>query len=121
MACYVHHVPGRLRVKTQALKNNLSGARQVKSCMETVRGVLETEVSTITGSVVIKYDACLVSSTTILETLRDQGCIQNAHCLAAHQAVHRTHPAQKLADTLVAKLIETAVERSAIALIAAII
>jgi copper chaperone CopZ len=121
MACYVHHVPGRLRIKTVALKNNLYLARHAKSCLEKVRGVLEAAVSTITGSIVIKYDACLVSSTTILNTLRDQGYIQNTHCLTANQAVRRIHPAQKVADTLVAKLIETAVERSAVALIAAVL
>jgi hypothetical protein len=121
MACYVHHVPGRLRVKTLAFKRNESGARQIKYYLEGMRGVLDAEINILTGSIVVKYDVCLVSSTTILNILRDQGYIQNSHCLTANQAAHRTHRAQKIADTLVAKLIETVVERSAIALIAAVI
>jgi Heavy metal associated domain 2 len=55
MACYVHDVPGRLRVKTLALKSDPVRALQARSCLEGINGVLETEVSTITGSVVVKY------------------------------------------------------------------
>lgn len=121
MAYYVHHVPGRLRVKTLALKKNVSRARQVKCYLDEMHGVLNAKISILTGSIVIKYDTCVVNSATILSSLRDQGYIQNTPSITANQAVYGAHPAQKVADTLMAKLIETAVERSAIALIAAVI
>lgn len=121
MACYVHDVPGRLRVKTLAVKNDSVRAWQVRSCLEGINGVLETGVSTITGSVVVKYDTRLLNSTIILNILRDQGHIQHAYPLANNKAIPGAHPAQKVADTLVTKLIEVIVERSAAALIAAVI
>ncbi|SOD40583.1 HMA2 domain-containing protein [Nitrosovibrio sp. Nv4] len=123
MANYIHHVPGRLRVNTPALKKNEARARQLKFYLEGMHGVLQAETSIVTGSVVIKYDTCLISSTTILNSLCDHGYIQDIQ--AAHAAVnqftHHLHPVQKVADAFVAKLVETAVERSAIALVSALI
>lgn len=118
MAHYIHHVPGRLRVKTPALKRNEPRAQQVKICLERMHGVLEADVSTVTGSIVIKYDVCLVGSAAILDALSAQGHIQN---MPANPTTHGAHPAQKVADSFITKLVETALERSAVALIAALI
>jgi copper chaperone CopZ len=120
MAYYVHHVPGRLRIKTATLKKNSSGARQLKLCLEEMHGVLEVNVSIITGSIVIKYAAGVVSSTAILNNLHDQGHIRDlAH--SAQQVSYEVHPMQKVTDTFVQKLVEAALERSATALVAALI
>jgi hypothetical protein len=120
MTSYVHHVPGRLRVRIAALKKDTARGRQAKFFLDAIPGVLETEVSNVTGSVVIKYDARLVSSTGILDALRVQGYIQDTHPIRASQAV-QNDGTQKIADVLMTRLIETVVERSAIALIAAVI
>jgi hypothetical protein len=85
-----------------------------------MHGILGAEINIRTGSIIIKYDACLVSCTTILTSLRDQGYIQNAGT-GPSQATHRADLSKKVADAFIAKLIETAVERSAVALIAAVI
>ncbi len=119
MAHYVHHVPGRLRIQTPALKKNISKARQLELYLNGMHGVLKSEVSIVTGSIVIKYDVGLVSSTTILNSLRDEGFIRNVH--ANHPVTYKVDPAQKVADTFVEKLVEAALERSAMALIAALI
>ncbi|SEP39458.1 HMA2 domain-containing protein [Nitrosovibrio sp. Nv6] len=120
MANYIHHVPGRLRVNTPALKKNEPRARQLKFYLEGMRGILQAETSIVTGSVVIKYDTCLINSTTILNSLRDQGYIQNAHPVVI-QAIQGARPVQNVADIFMTKLVETAVERSAIALFSALI
>ncbi len=95
MACYVHHVPGRLRVKTLAFKRNESGslADEILSG-KGMRGVLDAEMADLTGSIVIKYDACLVSSITILNILRDQGYIHNTD-VVPNRATHGVHLRQK--------------------------
>lgn len=123
VAHYVHHVPGRLRVKTPILKKNEFRAGQLKCYLEGMQGVLEAETSIVTGSVVIKYDARVTSSTTILNSLRQHGYIEDIQPAQAgvDRFTHGIHPVQKVADAFVAKLIETAVERSAVALIAALI
>ena len=119
MAHYIHHVPGRLRVNTPTLKKNEFRARQLKSYLEGMNGVLQAETSIVTGSVVIRYDTCLVSSTLILNSLHDLGYIQNTSTLAG--PAHGAPAMQKVADIFVQKLVETALERSAVVLVAALI
>lgn len=119
MAHYIHHVPGRLRINTPTLKKNESRARQLKLHLEGMNGVLYAETSIITGSVVIKYDTYVVSSTLILDSLYGLGYIQNTATLAG--PAHGAPAMQKVADIFVQKLVETALERSAVALVAALI
>ena len=119
MAHYVDHVPGRLRVQIPALKKNVSKARQLELYLNGVHGVLKSEVSIVTGSIVIKYDVGLASSTAILNSLRDEGFIRNVQ--ADYLVTYKVDPAQKVADRFMEKLVETALERSAMALIAALI
>lgn len=120
MAHYIHHVPGRLRINTPTLKKNEPRARQLKSHLEGMNGVLCAETSIVTGSVVIKYDTYVVSSTLILDSLYGLGYIQNTATTLAGPA--QGAPAmQKVADIFVQKLVETALERSAVALVAALI
>jgi hypothetical protein len=68
--------------------------------------------------VVIKYDPSLTSSAAILDSLRDLGYIRNVDVLNQPYAAHSL---QKVADIFVQKLMETALERSAVALVAALI
>jgi len=100
-----------------------------------MQGILDTDINILTGSIVIKYDACLVNSSAILASLRDQGYIhitdaaagqatQGVHSAGVHSAgVHPAgvHPAQKVADAFIAKLIEAAIERSATAMVMGLI
>ncbi|SET63764.1 hypothetical protein SAMN05216412_1117 [Nitrosospira multiformis] len=119
MAHYIHHVPGRLRVNTPLLKKNEPRARQLKSYLEGVNGILQIETSIVTGSVVIRYDRCLVNSTLILNSLYDLGYIQHTDTLSG--PAHGTSVTPKVVDIFVQKLMETALERSAMALVAALI
>jgi len=120
MTHYVHHVPGRLRVKSPALKKNERQAKLVKEYLDSMNGVLSADVSTVTGSIVIKYDAFLVEGKTILNSLHAMGYAQNA---TPHREVYSSgmDVGQKVSDTVVNKLLETVIERSAVALIAALI
>ena len=120
MSHYIHHVPGRLRVKFPTLKRNERHALQTKQHIDSVHGVLASEFNTVTGSLVIKYDTNLVGVHALLDSLRDLGHVQ------PHHAVPATHSAgmnvtQKISDKVVNKLVETFIERSATALIAALI
>ncbi len=119
MSHYIHHVPGRLRVKSPRLKRNEHEAAQAKGYMDRVDGVLSTEVNTVTGSMLIKYDAKQVAAQTLLNSLRTQG---HVHPQQGHETGY-TGPGigQKLSDTVMNKLVETIIERSATALVAAII
>ena len=119
IATYIHHVPGRLRVNTPVLKRNEFRAGQLKSYLERMHGVLRADASIVTGSVVIKYDTFLVSADVILNSLRDLGYIQHLH--VSEQAGQAPSQMQKVVDIFTVKLVETALEKSAVALVAALI
>lgn len=121
MSHYVHHLPGRLRVKSQTLRRNEHEAAQVREYLDGLHGVTSAEVNTVTGSLLIKYDASLVGAQTLLNSLRGQGIIKSHPPLQSEINVGRPDLGQKISDTVVNKLVETMVERSAAALIAAIL
>jgi hypothetical protein len=79
-------------------------------------------VSTVTGSIVVNYDTEAVSSGAILITLRERGYITEVVQLQG-AVTERTGSAftSKVADRLVNKVVETVLERSAVALVAALI
>lgn len=123
MTHYVHHVPGRLRVKTPVLKRQEHRAREIKSYLESIEGVFDVDVSTVTGSVVIKYDAARVSLVVLLNSVRDLGLVHHDHVAHSHATVVSAGVplSNNVANTFLNKLFETALEKSAIALIAAVI
>jgi hypothetical protein len=56
----VHHVPGRVRVRLPRAKRDREFARRVEESLAACPGVRRVEVSPITGSVLIRYDAGLL-------------------------------------------------------------
>jgi len=119
MSHYIHHVPGRLRVKSPALKRNEREAAQTRAYLDQLHGVHSAEVNTVTGSILIHYDTQRVAAQTLINTLRSLGHVQPEH----GHAMHYQGPGlgQKLSDAVVNKLVETVLERSATALVAAIL
>lgn len=74
MGRYVHHVPGRLRVRCKSLRGNpekLEAIAEVVDEMAGVRGVL---VNRKAGSITIMYDNDSVDASALLRLLDDQGC-----------------------------------------------
>lgn len=121
MSLYIHHVPGRLRVQSPRFKRNEHQASQARDYMERVDGVVSSEVNTVTGSMVIKYDTNRVSGETLLNSLRDLGHMHTHDNSRPAIYMHGSSSAQKVSDTVVNKLLETVIERSATMLIAALI
>jgi hypothetical protein len=53
----VHTMPGRVRVKISRLKNNPAFAREIQERLSGIPGIQTVEVSLLTGSVLVLYDA----------------------------------------------------------------
>lgn len=122
MSHYIHHVPGRLRLKTPALRRNEGEGVRARKWLEGLAGVLSSEVNTVTGSLIIKYDKDAVSAQSLLASLRERGYLSGQTGLpAAEIIVGGKTVAHKISDTFLNKVVETVVERSAIALIAAVL
>jgi Heavy metal associated domain 2 len=52
---YVHHIPGRIRLRAEALKGNSTCATSIAAWLGSVSGVEQVEVNSLTGSVLIYY------------------------------------------------------------------
>ena len=144
---YFHHVPGRLRVRTTAVKGNATAAASVRALLSAANGVTSSEVSTVTGSILVNYDTRLTNAAAICSMLGEHYPSTHATSIAApevasavrehihrreHDTVRRTiqrraveHVSSKvltfLLQMLLEKAIETAAKRSALLLIAMIL
>lgn len=124
MSHYVHHVPGRLRIKAPHLKRNERQASAMQQALDNARGVVNAEVNTLTGSVVINYDHNVTTPHHIWDHLRHHGLIETKLALdhagdAVSHTIHKTAAAAgKFATGFV---LEKVLERSAVALIGAIL
>ncbi len=58
----VHSLPGRLRFKLEGLKGKPGQAREIEARLAGVRGMHGVQASSLTGSVVAKYDPAVLES-----------------------------------------------------------
>lgn len=72
MQTYVHHVPGRLRIRIPLLRNKHRKIERVKSILA-LPGVEHIKVNALTGSIVVNYDDDCVSLPELLDQLRTSG------------------------------------------------
>jgi hypothetical protein len=128
MAEYIHHVPGRLRIKSSRLKHNSEAAAAVRELMRPIRGIVDIQVNGVTGSVLIGYEQEAISADALVELLKQHGyCGHAAGLLVTRggaadtltQALARA--GQTLGKVAVGVMIEKLAERSAVALIGALI
>lgn len=125
MAEYVHHVPGRLRVKCPVVKGNAARACSVRQFIEAKAGILACEVNPLTGSILIRYDEGVHSAFGLLELLRQSGCISAMLPVkpSAHHPATRTvsEVGKAVGKAVVGAVFDRMVERSAAALVGALL
>jgi len=123
MSYYIHHVQGRLRVKTPLIKGNPSAAQDVKRLLRKIQGVEVAQVNTVTGSAVIYYEPKAVSSQEILDILEEAGYFDLSKALTNDQHVYAAaaHTGGILWKVLAGALVERAFQGSALSLLAVLI
>ncbi len=123
MSDYIHQIPGRLRIKSQAIKRNQTTAEAAEALLKAVSGIRSVAVNTVTGSIVIHHDSQSISSETILGTLKRHGYFDASKAMT-HDQVFQTAASSVglfLGKTLCGAVLETAFEDSALSVIAALI
>jgi hypothetical protein len=125
---YIHHVPGRLRLQTPRLKGNRQAAKAALNKAIAITGVLEARVSTVTGSLLITYDKRELTPAVLWQSLCKSGIVSGPSPIEEGVAVTRAWigPSNAASDKglggLVAGIIiERLLERSAVALVGALI
>lgn len=123
MNAYVHHLPGRLRLRTAAVKRNPAAAALAREHLSSVAGVHAAETSAVTGSITIRYDPEVLSRDDVIGLLRRLGYagqdLRLDMAAGAEQVINGY--ADGLAERLASMVVKKVLERSAVALIGALI
>lgn len=114
MSDYVHHVPGRLRVRCDAVKRNPAAAAAVRARLLRLSGVLSVDARTLTGSVTVHYASGTADPQALLAELGVPP--RPARTGGAIEAL-----GGRVADHAASMLLEKLVERSALALLGALV
>jgi hypothetical protein len=75
MSHYLHHVPGRLRLRALSFRNSEDKAADIRALCTQLPGINSIELNTLTGSLLVRYDKASVNSTQILGFLFTNGVI----------------------------------------------
>lgn len=132
MSHYVHHLPGRLRVKTSIIKRNEKEAARLRDLLTRLDGVRAHEVNLVTGSILITYDTDATDVQTILTFLKNHGYIEGITVLDRHSDLVSkvsskvgskmgSSMGKAFSEAVFGFVVEKALERSAVALIGAIL
>ena len=87
MSYYVHHTPGRLRVKIPLVKGNQERAKEVREILKELDGVNFIEINTVTGSVVVKYDRNVLNADDLLNYYKEYNILDKTRATKAGRAV----------------------------------
>jgi hypothetical protein len=90
MGCYVHDIPGRLRVRIPSIKGNPETAEDVRRILKAIEGIDSTAVNTVTGSVVINYNIKTLDSEKILSTLDQKGYFHRSQAITSDEYIQST-------------------------------
>lgn len=124
MAYYVHHVPGRLRVKCPLLKANAGRATVVSRLLRAEEGVSSCEVNPVTGSVLVRYDETLTNAYRLLDLLKRGGYVGpgvNLHTIDRSLDEAVSGVGKMVSKAMVSAVLDRMVERSAVALVGALL
>ena len=127
MTTYSHHIAGRLRTRYPQLKNNPARARAVEAALRRIDGVLSAEASTVTGSLLIRYEPGVPGREALLDTVyatKERLGLTATAISRTASAPAAAVPATlggKVVDKALDMLIEKCIERSTYALFAALL
>ena len=125
MSNYVHHIPGRVRIRVKDVKQNEARASSLKRMIESAEGVKSVEINTLTGSVLIRYDTATTDSSSLLGRLgvshEPQIPIRRATPSVPSPAPLQNAIGKAVAKAVISYAAEKAVERSVLMLLAAVL
>ncbi|BCU07365.1 MULTISPECIES: HMA2 domain-containing protein [Allochromatium] len=113
----IHHVPGRLRVRSAAFRCRPGTVDSAQAQLRALDGVEQIRFNRAAGSLVIHYDPARLDHHRLLEMLKETGC---ADLSSASEAVISKAGAL-FGKALVGAVVNKAVERSAFRLVSVLL
>jgi|SRR5579871_254914 len=128
---YAHHIPGRLRIRSASIKHNAARAAALQQWLQSVPGVHSVQMNLLTGSALIYYNVATADGIGILKLLRDEGWFKPGVAPAPQPEYLQAQYFRKLlppksvqralAKAILKAVAEAALERSVMAIAAAIL
>lgn len=113
----IHHVPGRLRVRSAAFRCQPGTVDSVQAQLRALDGVEQIRFNHAAGSLVIHYDPARLHHQQLLEQLKETGCDN----LSTPKAAMMSQAGTLFGKALVGAVVNKAVERSALRLVSVLL
>lgn len=119
MSYYIHDVPGRLRVKSPAVKKNQDAANDVRKALSTMNGIATVDINLVTGSILVNYNSKTVQQKDIISLLQRKGYFDAAKAVTNDQYIQgvASRAGSVVGKALFGTFVEKALEGSALSLI----
>jgi hypothetical protein len=114
MEFYLHHVPGRLRIRTPRLQNSAEAARIACENVMTIGGICEARANPTIGSLLIIYDPQQLTPAQLWDALCERDIVSGNRPIADDGGVTRITLPQTESDSggeLLAAVIRFAAEK----------
>jgi hypothetical protein len=123
MQDYYHCVPGRMRIKIQALKHQPGRGNEVKTLLIGLDGVTAVTFTALTGSLVVFFDPARIDPDRICECLIERGLIDPALATASNDQVQDavTQAGLRIGRVAVGWALGKALQANGLSLLAALI
>lgn len=123
MGDYFHNVPGRLRIRSSRIKANPQLIERVQALLGQHVAITSTAANPVTGSVLIHYDPTAISQKEILALLCEEDCFDAAKAVPHDKYVEAVvaKATGYAGRTLAGALLNSALERAAVSVLAALI
>jgi hypothetical protein len=123
MNYYVHHTPGRLRVRIPDVKGNPHKGKRVERLFEDVEGIDNVTLNALTGSVVVNYDTDMTGSEAILKILKENDYFDDARAITNEEYIQSSvsKAGKTVSRALFGWAVGKAVEDTGFAILAALI
>lgn len=123
MSYYVHHTPGRVRVRIPDIKGNPHKGKRVQKLFEDVEGIDKVTLNALTGSVVVHYDTDRMGSDAVLGILRENDYFDDTRAITNEEYIQTSvsKAGKSLSKAVFGWVVGKAIEDTGFAILAALI
>jgi hypothetical protein len=82
---YVHHIPGRLRVRTEHFRDHETATAQLMRQLEAIDGVQAVDFHRSASSLIVRYDSATDAGARVLWLLGRRGDVASEQAVLAKQ------------------------------------
>lgn len=117
MSQYIHHVPGRIRVRSKAFRCSAEKASRARDELLSLAGVRTVEINPRAASIIVQYDPEQLTRSQLFATLEQLGCLASA----TRDGEQSRRLGEMFGKALVGAVMQKAVEHSARTLVAVLV